>query len=156
MLPALYEIRNNRNVGHVGGDVDPNEMDSRYVAFTARWIIAEMVRVFYGVALTEAQGIVHACVQFDIPEIWAVAGVKRVMVTGLSARQQAIVLLYSSNGTATADDLIRWIEYGNPSRFVNSVLRQLHEDRLLEYDAVTRNAILSPRGVKEVQKILRM
>lgn len=28
MLPVLYEIRNNRNVGHVGGDVDPNHMDS--------------------------------------------------------------------------------------------------------------------------------
>src|SRR2546423_114620 len=25
-LPALYEIRNNRGVGHVGGDVDPNHM----------------------------------------------------------------------------------------------------------------------------------
>jgi hypothetical protein len=28
MLTALYEIRNNRNVGHVGGDVDPNHMDA--------------------------------------------------------------------------------------------------------------------------------
>jgi hypothetical protein len=28
MLVALYEIRNNRNVGLVGGDVDPNHMDA--------------------------------------------------------------------------------------------------------------------------------
>jgi hypothetical protein len=28
MLIALYEIRNNRGVGHVGGDVDPNHMDA--------------------------------------------------------------------------------------------------------------------------------
>ena len=27
-LPSLYEIRNNRGVGHVGGDVDPNHMDA--------------------------------------------------------------------------------------------------------------------------------
>src|SRR5688572_1617967 len=25
LLPALYEVRNNRNVGHVGGDVVPNK-----------------------------------------------------------------------------------------------------------------------------------
>src|ERR1700683_4834624 len=31
LLPPLYEIRNNRNVGHVGGDVDPNFMDSSTV-----------------------------------------------------------------------------------------------------------------------------
>src|SRR5438034_1154534 len=28
MLVALYEIRNNRGVGHVGGDVVPNHMDA--------------------------------------------------------------------------------------------------------------------------------
>jgi hypothetical protein len=28
VLIALYEIRNNRGVGHVGGDVDPNHMDA--------------------------------------------------------------------------------------------------------------------------------
>jgi hypothetical protein len=31
MLPALYDIRNNRGVGHVGGDVDPNLMDATVV-----------------------------------------------------------------------------------------------------------------------------
>src|ERR1700761_7472834 len=31
ILPALYEIRNNRNVGHVGGDIDPNLMDAQAV-----------------------------------------------------------------------------------------------------------------------------
>ena len=33
LLPALYEIRNNRGVGHVGGDVDPNHMDAQAVLF---------------------------------------------------------------------------------------------------------------------------
>jgi len=35
LLPALYEIRNNRNVGHVGGDVNPNFMDSTAVVSMA-------------------------------------------------------------------------------------------------------------------------
>src|SRR6266478_1494776 len=37
MLPALYEVRNNRRVGHVGGDVDPNHMDSVAVLSTCNW-----------------------------------------------------------------------------------------------------------------------
>src|SRR5206468_654238 len=28
MLIPLYDIRNSRSVGHIGGDVDPNHMDS--------------------------------------------------------------------------------------------------------------------------------
>src|SRR4029079_6642275 len=47
MLIALYEIRNNRGVGHVGGDVNPNEMDSRVVLETSKWIMAELVRLFH-------------------------------------------------------------------------------------------------------------
>ena len=31
LLPALFEVRNNRGVGHVGGDVDPNHMDATFV-----------------------------------------------------------------------------------------------------------------------------
>ena len=30
MLPALYEIRNNRGVGHVGGDIDANSIDATF------------------------------------------------------------------------------------------------------------------------------
>src|SRR5215210_4062315 len=44
MLMGMYEIRNNRGVGHVGGDVDPNEMDAVAILQLAKWILAELVR----------------------------------------------------------------------------------------------------------------
>jgi hypothetical protein len=37
VLPVLYEIRNNRGVGHLGGDVDPNHMDAEAVQAMATW-----------------------------------------------------------------------------------------------------------------------
>ena len=55
ILPALYEIRNNRGVGHAGGDVDPNFMDATAVFVMASWILAELVRIFHGVSTKEAQ-----------------------------------------------------------------------------------------------------
>jgi hypothetical protein len=51
MLPALYEVRNNRNVGHTGGDVDPNHMDSVAVLSKCNWIMGELVRVYHTSAL---------------------------------------------------------------------------------------------------------
>src|SRR6266516_699533 len=55
MLLGLYEVRNNRGVGHVGGDVDPNCMDASIVLATAKWLLAELVRVFHGVDTSEAE-----------------------------------------------------------------------------------------------------
>ena len=40
MLVALYEVRNNRGVGHVGSDIDPNHMDALAVLNISKWILA--------------------------------------------------------------------------------------------------------------------
>ena len=46
-LPALYDIRNNRGVGHAGEDVNSNHMDATLVLSMCNWIMAELVRVFH-------------------------------------------------------------------------------------------------------------
>src|SRR5687768_6834774 len=40
MIIALYEIRNNRGVGHVGGDVNPSHMDATAVLYMSKWMMA--------------------------------------------------------------------------------------------------------------------
>jgi hypothetical protein len=67
MLPALYEIRNNRGVGHVGGDVDPSHMDATAVLGMVNWIMAELVRVFHRLPTSEAQQVVDQLVDRRIP-----------------------------------------------------------------------------------------
>jgi len=58
VLPPLYEVRNNRDVGHVGGDVDPNATDAAYVYSSASWVMAELVRVLHNLPVAEAQQLV--------------------------------------------------------------------------------------------------
>lgn len=65
LLPVLYEVRNNRNVGHVGGDVDPAHMDAEAVQSMASWLMAELVRIFHGVNTQVAQDAVDALVEED-------------------------------------------------------------------------------------------
>ena len=45
-LVALYDIRNQRGVGHVGGDVDANYMDATLVLHVVQWVMAELVFAF--------------------------------------------------------------------------------------------------------------
>ncbi|MBK8009408.1 MAG: hypothetical protein IPK23_14050 [Rhizobiales bacterium] len=69
-LTALYEIRNNRGVGHVGGDVNPNFLDATAVYTSASWVLAELVRIFHGVSIQEAQDAVDALIERKLPLIW--------------------------------------------------------------------------------------
>ncbi|MBB3083292.1 hypothetical protein [Geodermatophilus sabuli] len=47
MMIGLYDIRNNRGVGHAGADVDPNHMDATVVLYQSKWLVAELVRLLH-------------------------------------------------------------------------------------------------------------
>lgn len=150
MLIALYEIRNNRGVSHVGGDVDPNQQDSTVVVSMSQWIMAELVRVFHNVDLVTAAAAVETLVQRTTPLIWEVNGSLRVLKPSLSARDKSLVVLYSA-GTMTARALAAAIEYNNLSRFRKSVISKAHAEKLLNLDPQTDEVVLSPLGVRYVE-----
>jgi hypothetical protein len=154
MLVALYEIRNNRGVGHVGGDVDPNRMDATVVLSMAQWLMAELVRLFHGVDTSTAQVAVDALVTRTVPVVWEVDGRKRVLAKGVPYRSATLLLLYSCAGPVSDADLRLWVEHPDMSGYRRDVLRRLHRDRLAEYDETAGNIRLSPVGVAYVETAL--
>jgi hypothetical protein len=154
MLIALYEVRNNRNVGHVGGDVDPNHMDAVCVLQMSKWIVAELIRVLHDLPLDEAAEIVDALVERETPLVWKVGGKMRVLDTKLSMKQKALILLHATAAPVSERDLVDWVEHSNASVFRRDVLRKAHKERLLEYDAASGVVHISPLGVELVERVL--
>lgn len=155
VLVPLYDIRNNRGVGHIGGDVDPNLMDAIAVLGMASWILAELVRVFHGVSTEVAQASVNALVERKHPLIWEVGDVKRVLDPSMRAKPQVLLLLYRQPGWVSEADLFRWTEYSNSSVFRKNVLGNLHKGRLIEFNSQEGRAQISPLGIDEVEKHLQ-
>ena len=150
MLIALYEIRNNRGVGHVGGDVDPNQQDSTLVVAMSQWVMAELVRVFHNVDLDTAAGAVETLVERAIPLIWEVNGTLRVLNPSLTALEKSLAVLYSV-GRVTAARLAEAIEYSNLSRFRSEVIGKAHSERLVNFDRNSDEVVLSPVGARYVE-----
>lgn len=154
ILQPLYEIRNNRGVGHAGGEVNPNFMDATAVYSMASWILAELVRIFHSVSTKEAQEIVDSLVERKHLLIWEVEGVRRVLNDRMSKADQTLMLLYSKPGWINENQLIRWIEYSSSSMFRSHILRPLHSKRLIEYDQKNSRVCLSPKGSERVEEII--
>lgn len=151
-LVALYEVRNNRGVGHAGGDVDPNHMDAVFVLQASKWIMAELVRVFHEVDTMEASKVVDTLTSRTLPLIWEVGNNKRVLNTELSMKDKALALLYSSKEPVSESDLFKWVEHSNPSVFRRDVLTKAHKAKLVEYDKAAKTVQLSPLGIKYVEE----
>jgi hypothetical protein len=151
MLIAIYDVRNYRNVGHVGGDVDPNHSDATAVYMMASWVLAELIRIHHGISTDEAQAIVDALVERKIPLIWQLGEVKRVLDHSMPPKDQALVLLYSSVSGASSKQLTSWIEYSTVGNLRAQVLKPLHDKRLIEFDRESDRSRISPKGVEEVE-----
>lgn len=154
LLVALYEFRNNRGVGHVGGDVDANHMDAVFLVQGAKWLLGELVRIFHDVDIDTATQVVDALADRTIPIIWEVGGMKRVLDPSMSMRDRTLALLYSEPGPIAEDDLVAWTEHSNASVYRRDILRRLHRSKHIEYDEQARTAQLSPLGSQYVEENL--
>lgn len=154
MLPALYEIRNNRSVGHVGGDVDPNHMDAIAVLSMCNWIMAELVRVFHGLSVDDAQKVVDALAEVRMPVIWSDGSVKRVLNPDLKLKEQILLLIATSVPDVSPKQLVEWIEYGDTG-YVIRTLRSLHRARFVEFTETSDKVRILPPGANFVEKLVQ-
>lgn len=152
-LVFMYTMRSKRGIGHVGGDVEANRIDSATLARIADWTVCELIRVYHGLSLEEAQDLVDSLAARALPDIWEVGGKKRVLREGLSASQQVLLLLYSDPSSfVLSEDLCAWVEYSQPSMFKRNILRPMHKKRLIEFDEDSDVVYLSPRGARDVEQ----
>jgi len=155
MLIALYEIRNNRGVGHVSGDVNPNKMDATCVLYMSKWIMAELVRLFHGIDTKSAEAAIDLIVERILPVVWDVDGKKRILNTKTTMKEKTLLLLYQCSTHSLAEqDLFEWIEHSNLSNYRRDVLRVLHTEKLIEYDESKKCVYLSPKGSTMVENII--
>ncbi len=153
LLPALYEIRNNRGVGHVGGDVNPNHMDANAVLAISSWVMAELVRVFHGLSADEAQQVVDALVERRVPLVWTGEDVRRVLDPNLPLKDQVLLLLGSSPSRIRLADLLSWCGYKDKGYFLR-LLRRMHRDRLVQLSADESSVQILPPGSKAVEALV--
>jgi hypothetical protein len=148
---VLLDIRNKRNVAHVGGEVDPNYSDSLFVSHSADWILVELIRNYHTGSIDEARKIVESITETRIPVIVEVGDFVRVQNTKLKAHQKTLLILYYKQPDKVSDgDLMKWIRYTNTSRYRTEILKSLDDEALIHYE--NSFCVILPKGILHVEK----
>lgn len=153
MLPALYEIRNNRGVGHVGSDVDANAVDATLMFTMINWIMAELVRVFHTGTLQETQIAIDALAQRNTPLVWDSKGLKKVLSPKMNLKDQVLLLLASTDRDVSIQELMNWTESKNKT-YYKKTLKALHKEKLIHFNEDTKVITLLPTGSNKVTSIV--
>jgi len=153
-LLFIYTLRNKRGIGHIGGDVEANEIDAATCMRAADWCVCELVRIYHKLPLEDAQALLDAISVRQVPSIWTIGGTRRVLNTSLSYPNQVLLLLHGIEESAVLEeDLLEWVEHPRVRDFRAKVLGPLHKKRLIEWDGTTGTVSISPLGVKHVEDI---
>jgi len=154
LMLSLYDIRNNRGVGHAGADVDPNRMDATFVLYASKWLMAELVRLLHTLTIEEATAIVEGLIEREISWVWTHEDKKRLLRTGMTWKQQTLVLLLTETDQVAEADLFAWLEHPGTAGFRRDVLKPLHKARQVEYDAAKRTVRLLPPGLAVAEALI--
>lgn len=154
MMMGLYDIRNNRGVGHAGAEVDPNKMDATAVLYIAKWLLSELVRLLHRLTTDEATAIVDGLIEREVSWVWTHENKRRVLRKGLTWKQQTLILMLTETGDVAEADMFKWLEHPGLPSFRKDVLKALHKDRLVEYDAERRTVRLLPPGVAAAEALV--
>jgi hypothetical protein len=150
-LGSIYNIRNRRGVGHLGGDINANKIDALLIITTVEWVLAELYRTCYTSSLEEAQILVNNLVSRKLELIFELNGRKRVLSSKISLKDKVLVLLYSYDSkNLSVDNLILDLKYKNKTYLKTQLLTKLEKDYFIEVDSDQIIHLLPP-GIRYIE-----
>ena len=133
-LRLIYDLRNKRDVAHLGTGVSPNFSDASLVLACASWVVSEIVRVCHKCDVSTAQSIVNSLVQRRTPLIWTEGDIVRVLDPSLPYKDKVLLILHHLQPEWVEESrLFEWVEYSNASAFRKNVLGALHDEALIHF-----------------------
>lgn len=148
----LLDVRNKRDVGHLGDGIEVNEMDSRLVKRLAAWSLSEIIREEARLTPEEAQAAVDRLSARNLSLVEEVGGELVVLSTHLDAIYQAMVVLYQKYPhPCPIDELRATINYKHSTRFLR-LLEEKASEALVHIK--NQEAYLTSKGVAWMDKNL--
>lgn len=128
-LFTVYAIRNKRNVGHLGTDVNPNEADAYLTVAVCDWVLAELIRLHFHCPLAEAQAMVDDLVERRIPIVQDFDGFPKILRTKMSVPKKIMTIAYTKGHAGfDAKDLQSWLKPETPA-VITTALKRLVDDK---------------------------
>lgn len=119
----LMDVRNKRDVAHLGREIDVNEMDAHLVMRLSSWALAEIVRVEGQVAASEAQKLIDRLAATHVPLVEKIAGDIVLLEKGRPAWQRSLIVLFHEYPEPLKIGALRAaVGYSNTTAFREDVL----------------------------------
>ena len=104
-LRLIYKFRSQRGAIHIDPNHTANELDSTLVLSLSRWVVSEILRIFWNGNRSEVAKTIRAIVRYPVPSVFESDGRTVVLRTDCSAEEEILLLLHNAgeNGLSRAE-----------------------------------------------------
>ncbi len=96
VLRTIYKFRSQRGAVHIDPSYTANELDSTMVIGNVRWVMAEILRVFWTGNVADVVRAIKEIVRYQVPAVLALDGRHFVLRTDCTVDEEILILLHNA------------------------------------------------------------
>jgi len=150
VLRMVYKFRSDRGAVHIDPVYSANQLDSKLVIEGCRWVLSELLRVFWTGDRGSVASAIREIIQYDIPAIGNYEGRLMVQRVDCSVEEEIMILLHHAGEKGLSRrELGRYVHY--PAPRITEALSELSSSRSRKILKLTSgNYRLTDRGIQSV------
>lgn len=94
VLRTIYKFRSQRGAVHISPSYQANHMDAKFVVESVRWVMNELLRIFWNADREAVAKAIRELLQFDVPAIGVFENRIIVQRTDLTTEEEVLILLH--------------------------------------------------------------
>ncbi|PYU10321.1 MAG: hypothetical protein DMG37_20775, partial [Acidobacteria bacterium] len=128
VLRTIYKFRSDRGAVHIDPSYTANQLDSRLVMDNSRWVLSELLRIFWSGDRKEVARAIREILKHEIPAVGRYEGQLLVQRTDCNAEEEILLLLRVSGETGLQREELGRFVRKTPGR-VTQAIQSLEEKR---------------------------
>jgi hypothetical protein len=149
-LRAIYKLRSQRGAVHVSPTYTANEIDSRLIVESVRWVLAEILRIFVTTDREKVAETVRSLARFPQPLIRNIKDQPLLQSVSFTTEEEVLAhLLNTDDGMATAE-LVKVIP--KAASGVRAAISNLSKANSRQITGRDGKWLITDRGVNRIEE----
>lgn len=152
VLRTVYKFRSDRGAVHIDPDYTANQLDARLVIDNSRWVLSEILRVFWSGNRQQVAKAIREILQYEVPAVGRYEDQLIVERRDCTAEEETLLLLHSAGEKGhTRNELGRFVRKA-PSK-VTEAIQRLEDKREIIAQSDSRFVLTNLGSKRVIEKL---
>jgi len=153
-IRTIYKLRSSRGAIHIDPEYTANELDSSLILSITRWIISEILRIFWNGNAPTVARIIREIIRFDVPAIIEIDDQSLVLQTNCTAEEEVLLLIHNAGERGLSRQEVGKSAMIAPPSVTRALKQLLLPTKRQIFKRNDGAFVLTPNGAKRIQESL--